>query len=84
MGISVSNPGEAGLRPSYNVPVSVTPNIPAYGVSSTTLPSYGVTGGQFSQYSTTPSYGSPLSSTYSPSYNTYKPPTTPARTVHRL
>ena len=54
--------------------MSVTPNIPAYGVSSTTLPSYGVTGGE---YSTTPGYSSPLSSTYSPSYNTYKPPTPP-------
>ena len=76
VGISVSNPGEAGLRPSYNIPVSVTPNIPAYGVSTTSLPSYGVTGGQ---YSPTPGYASPLSSTYSPpSYNTYKPPTTPA------
>merc|ERR1719232_233366 len=41
IGISVSNPGEHGLRPSHNVPVSVTPNIPAYGVSSTTLPNYG-------------------------------------------
>jgi len=61
IGISVSNPGEAGLIPSYNVGSPVTPNLPAYGVSST--------------YPTTPAsvsstYGAPVSTSYAPAVST--------------
>jgi len=60
IGISVSNPGENGLIPSHNVGSPVTPNLPAYGVST---------------FSTTPAsvsstYGSPVSSSYKPAVST--------------
>lgn len=61
IGISVSNPGENGLIPSHNIGKPVTPNLPAYGVSST--------------YPTTPAsvsstYGAPVSASYQPAVST--------------
>ena len=74
-GISVSNQGELGLKPEPHI----TPNIPAYGGSTTLAPVTPVVSTTYNPISTTfgsplPAYGNGISTTYNPSKYEYTEP----------